>query len=233
MSGIILVVYILAGVLPALFLMRYIYLKDKIEKEPLPMLMKLCLSGIYAAFLALLLEMLGGELLANMQFSSRTYFVIADAVMIGISEELSKFFFLYRRTWRSPHFNYRYDGVVYAVFVSLGFAAFENVMYLLQYGLSIAVSRGLLAVPAHMAFGVFMGSFYGSAKIYDVYGKEGKAFLYNFFGVFVAAALHAFYDACAMLDNDTAMMLFIGFVIVMYIVVIHKVRHESRTDRPI
>ena len=35
--------------------------------------------------------------------------------------------------------------MVYAVFVSLGFAAFENVQYVFHYGLSVALPRALWA----------------------------------------------------------------------------------------
>lgn len=230
---VILAVYIGAAVLPALFLMRYIYVHDKIEKEPLGLLGKLVLSGVYSAFLAILLETIGTNLLDSAGFTDETKYIIATAIMVGLSEEIAKYIFLYLRTWKSPHFNFRYDGIVYAVFVSLGFAAYENIRYVFYYGLSVAPSRALLAVPAHMAFGVFMGSFYGRAKILDVYGQESNSRLLRFAGVLIAAALHAFYDACAMLQSETAMILFIIFVIIMYIVVIRKVRNESRTDTEI
>lgn len=229
----ILVIYIAAAVLPALFLMRYIYVHDKIEKEPGSLLMKLALSGVYAAFLAILLETIGTKLIDGAGFTDEKKYTIAIAIMVGLSEEIAKFVFLYLRTWRSHHFNFRYDGIVYAVFVSLGFAAYENIRYVFHYGLMVAPSRALLAVPAHMAFGVFMGSFYGRAKVLDVYGRESESKLLLAVGVLLPAALHAFYDACAMLQSKTAMTLFIVFVIAMYIIVIRKVRRESRTDKEI
>ena len=229
----ILVIYIAAAVLPALFLMRYIYVHDKIEKEPGSLLMKLALSGVYAAFLAILLETIGTKLIDGAGFTDEKKYTIAIAIMVGLSEEIAKFVFLYLRTWRSHHFNFRYDGIVYAVFVSLGFAAYENIRYVFHYGLMVAPSRALLAVPAHMAFGVFMGSFYGRAKVLDVYGRESESKLLLAVGVLLPAVLHAFYDACAMLQSKTAMTLFIVFVIAMYIIVIRKVRRESRTDKEI
>lgn len=229
----ILVIYIAAAVLPALFLMRYIYVHDKIEKEPGSLLMKLALSGVYAAFLAILLETIGTKLIDGAGFTDEKKYTIAIAIMVGLSEEIAKFVFLYLRTWRSHHFNFRYDGIVYAVFVSLGFAAYENIRYVFHYGLMVAPSRALLAVPAHMAFGVFMGSFYGRAKVLDVYGRESESKLLLAVGVLLPAALHAFYDACAMLQSKTAMTLFIVFVIAMYIIVIRKVRRESQTDKEI
>ena len=224
------VIYIIAGLLPAIFLMWYIYKNDKLEKEPIPLLRKLAFGGVLAAFLALFLEQVFSHVMSQINFPDESTMIICEAIMIGASEEASKLFFLKRNTWRSPAFNFRYDGIVYAVFVSLGFAAIENVLYVFQYGLGVAISRGLLAVPAHMAFGVFMGSFYGRAKVAEIYGRDSEKILNLVLCYVVPVALHAFYDACAMLGSDMAMILFIAFVIVMYIIVIRKVRNESKTD---
>ena len=230
MGTMVTVIYIAAALLPALFLMWYIYQKDKLEKEPGALLGRLFFSGVLAALLALFLEQLFQGVMDAFSYPSESAYIITEAIMIGLSEEFAKYFFLYRNTWRSPEFNFRYDGIVYAVFVSLGFAAIENILYVFQYGIGIALSRGLLAVPAHMAFGVFMGSFYGRAKMAEIYGRTSDMKAQLALAYVVPVALHAFYDACALLGSDTAMLLFVGFVIVMYIVVIRKVRMESRTD---
>ena len=132
------VIYIIAGLLPAIFLMWYIYKNDKLEKEPIPLLRKLAFGGVLAAFLALFLEQVFSHVMSQINFPDESTMIICEAIMIGASEEASKLFFLKRNTWRSPAFNFRYDGIVYAVFVSLGFAAIENVLYVFQYGLGVA-----------------------------------------------------------------------------------------------
>lgn len=223
-------IYVFAALIPAVFLMRYIYQHDKVEKEPPALLMRLVLSGVYAAILAVLLESLGGLVLSELAFPSTNAYAVATAVMVGLSEELSKYLFLRIRTWKNPNFNYRFDGLVYAVFVSLGFAALENVLYVFQYGMGVAVSRALLAVPAHMAFGVFMGIFYGRAKVCEAHGDCRNCKRNLMIGLLSAIILHSFYDACVMVENDIAMIIFIVFVVLMYIIVINKVRHEANTD---
>lgn len=65
--------------------------------------------------------------------------ILLAFLVVAVVEEGTKFFFLHQKTWHSPYFNYRYDAIVYAVFVSLGFAAFENVKYIFNYGLSVAL----------------------------------------------------------------------------------------------
>lgn len=224
-------VYLFAAILPAIVLLLMIYRQDKIERESTSLLLKLVFGGVLSALVALVLESIFGGILQNVYFSSVVTATIANAIMIGLSEEFAKMLFLKKYSWNSPEFNYMFDGIVYAVAVSLGFAAFENIFYVFQYGLSVAVSRALLAVPAHTAFAIYMGSFYGKAKYCDVYGQKKACRMNLLWGFLFAAGLHAFYDACALLGSDTAMLIFAAFVIIMYIIVIRKVRKESREDQ--
>ena len=141
----ILAIYVLAAVLPAVFLMRYVYRKDTVEKEPPALLASLALMGVFAALAAMVLERIGGSILNRLVSpSSRWYVILLAFLVVGAAEEGCKLFFLKRRSWWDPNFNYRFDGVVYAVFVSLGFAAFENVLYVFRYGLSVVLPRALL-----------------------------------------------------------------------------------------
>ena len=161
----VLAVYVLAAVLPAIFLMRYVYRQDQIEPEPVGLLASLVWKGVLAALAAIVLESLGQMVLdGQVSQDNPNYVYYLAFLVVAAVEEGTKLFFLYRRTWKEPDFNYRFDAIVYAVFVSLGFAAFENVKYVFSYGLSVALPRAILAVPGHMGFAVFMGIFYGRAK---------------------------------------------------------------------
>ncbi len=227
-------VYVLAAILPAIFLMRYIYNQDKYEKEPASLLWKLVLGGILAALAAMILERVVINIIMPLfTYIDMTSYSITEAIMVGIIEEGCKFYFLKRYTWNNQNFNFRYDGVVYAVFCSLGFAAFENIMYVFSYGLSVAFTRALLAIPAHMGFAVFMGSFYGRAKVCEVRGNDSGRTANLILGYLSAVCLHAFYDATAMVGTDTATIMFVIFVLLMYFVVFRKVKHESQSDQQI
>jgi RsiW-degrading membrane proteinase PrsW (M82 family) len=230
----ILAIYVLAAVLPAVFLMRYIYRQDTVEPEPPGLLASLIFMGVLAALASIVLETVGEVLLDSLvDADSPWYTVLLAFLVVAAVEEGTKFFFLKRRTWRDPNFNYRFDGVVYAVFVSLGFAAFENVKYVFTYGLSVAVPRALLAIPGHMGFAVFMGVFYGRAKLREDWGDELGCRVNLLLGYLVAVLLHGFYDACAMAGTGRATVAFIIFVAVMYIVVFRLIRRESATDTPV
>ena len=228
------IVYLLAALLPALFLMRYIYRKDTIEKEPKGMLVGLVFLGVAAAVVAVIFETLGTNLLSNyLSADDPAYMIVLAFLVVAVVEEGAKYLFLVWRTWRDPNFNYRFDGIVYAVFVSLGFAAFENISYVMGYGLTTAVARALLAIPAHMGFAVFMGYFYGRAKRCNDVGNVRGRRLNLWASFLVAVFLHGFYDACALLGTLLSTLVFVAFVIAMYIIVIRLVKKESQTDQPV
>lgn len=227
-------IYILAAVLPAVFLMRYIYRQDTVEREPPGLLVSLVVQGVFAALAAIVLERLAqGVLGALIAPGSPVYTILTAFLGVAAIEEGTKFFFLRRRTWNDPNFNYRFDGVVYAVFVSLGFAAFENIEYVFRYGLGVSVPRALLAIPGHMGFAVFMGAFYGRAKLCDGWGNAFGRRANLWAGYLAAVVLHGVYDSCAMLRSTTATAAFVVFVAVMYVVVFRRIRREAQTDTPV
>lgn len=230
----ILAIYVLAAVLPAAFLMRYVYRQDSIEKEPPELLGSLILMGVFAALASIALEMLGESVLPALIDTSSPYYVVVLAfLVVGVVEEGTKLFFLYRRTWRDPNFNFRFDGIVYAVFVSLGFAAFENLRYVFRYGLSVALPRALLAIPGHMGFAVFMGLFYGRAKLCADCGNTAGKRRNLLAGYLSAVFLHGFYDTCAMIGTDHSTVIFLIFVAVVYVIVFRLIRREATEDEPV
>ncbi|MCR5782407.1 MAG: PrsW family intramembrane metalloprotease [Clostridia bacterium] len=229
-----LAIYIGAAVIPAVGLMFYVYRKDMAEPEPPALLLSLIFWGIVAAFIAMIPEIVG-ERIVGIRFDPESfeYTAVLAFFVIGIAEEGAKFWMLYRRTWRDPNFNYRFDGIVYAVFVSLGFAAFENVRYVFNYGLAVALPRALLAIPGHASFAVVMGLFYGLAKQYANSGYTVRARILNFIGVVLAVIMHGVYDTCALTSSNEAYVALIGFVIFLYVISFLVIRYQSRHDESI
>ena len=230
----ILAVYILAAVLPAVLLLRYVYRHDTVEKEPPGLLLLLLAMGVLAALCSGFLEGLAQTLLSLLVSPrSPVYVALLAFLVVAVIEEGTKLWLLRRCTWRHPAFNYRFDGIVYAVFVSLGFAAFENIQYVLSYGLSVALPRALLAVPGHMAFAVYMGVFYGRAKLCQGYGDPAGARRNLRRGYLWAVFLHGFYDTCAMTGTALATGVFIVFVAVVYFRAYRLLKRESALDSPV
>ena len=230
----VIILYILAAVVPAIFLMRYIYKHDTVEKEPPYLLWSLIVCGVAAALCSIALEWLGNIILdVSVSQDSRYYVLILAFLVVAAVEEGTKLFFLKRRTWYDLNFSHLFDGIVYSAFVSLGFAAFENIKYVFSYGISIALPRALLAVPGHLGFSVFMGIFYGRAKLCANRGHKAGKILNLIFGYLSAVFLHGFYDTCTMIGTTAANIVFYSFVAVMYIVVYILIKKASLKDRPV
>ena len=124
---------------------------------------------------------------------------------------------LFRNSWNTPEFNCVFDGVVYAVFVSLGFALWENISYVLNYGIYSAFARALTAIPGHACFGVFMGVFYSAAKKYERYGDISSMSICRFMAILVPVLLHGSYDFIATMETDGFNYVFIIFVAILFI----------------
>lgn len=225
-------ILIAAAVIPAIILLVKVYQADRLEKESPWMLMSLVLYGIIATALAMVAERLGMGLLSRFaQPDSRLYRILMYFGIVAFAEEGAKYLLLKRRTWHSWEFNCQFDGVVYAVFVALGFALWENIGYVIQYGMSTALVRAVTAVPGHACFGVFMGVFYGMAKRYDRAGREAQSGAFRKLALLGPAFLHGCYDYIA---TDTSLeytWIFLVFVGAMFLVSFLLVRRMSRDDR--
>ena len=212
------IVLIAAAIIPALFLMIRIYKIDHLEKESGPLLRKLVVAGILSSLIALVEERVLSYLLANfVSYGSLAYNVILYFVVVAVSEESSKYLMLFRNSWNTPEFNCVFDGVVYAVFVSLGFALWENISYVLNYGIYSAFARALTAIPGHACFGVFMGVFYSAAKKYERYGDISSMSICRFMAILVPVLLHGIYDFIATMETDGFNYVFIIFVAILFI----------------
>lgn len=230
----ILIIYISAAIIPAIFLMKYIYKMDTYEKEPSALLWNLVLQGVIAALASMVLEAIGEGILglSKLDVNSPKYKIILSFFVVAVVEEGTKYFFMARRTWDDPNFNFRFDGIVYAAFTSLGFAAFENIQYVFNFGLSVAFPRAILAIPGHLGFSVVFGYFYGRARHYANRHQDVRKVINLIVGYACAVFLHGFYDSCAMIQTSGSTIVFILFVAIMYFVIFNLIRRESRENEP-
>lgn len=225
-------ILIVAALIPAIILLIWVYKADKLDKEPPLLLFSLVLYGIIATVLAMVAERVGSWLLdLFLEEGSLAYQAIFYFVIVAFSEEGAKYLLLKRRTWNSPAFNCQFDGVVYAVFVSLGFALWENIGYVTMYGLGTALVRAVTAVPGHACFGVFMGAWYGLSKRYQGLGHEGVSKLCRALALLFSAFLHGCYDFIAALENPHYGWAFAAFVAILFVVALFLVRKMSKHDR--
>lgn len=217
-----------AALLPPLVLMWIVDRMDKVEKEPRALLWGLFLRGVLAMFPILVLEVVADQFIDFFYWNPMVYLFLAYFVVPGFIEEGIKYRVLLRRTWNDPNFNYRFDGVVYAVFVSLGFAAVENVMYVLTSGFSTAVARAIFSIPGHAMFGVVMGAGIGRAKWLFDHNQREQAAAARSRAWILAAILHGLYD---FLLVGFGWIFYVYFVLLL-IYVIRLLRQSAREDGP-
>lgn len=210
---------LLTALLPIAVLAFYIYNKDKEKPEPTGLLMKAFFFGVLSVFVSLCISIPLGELgfypsepTTIIGSISRAFFAAA------IPEEIAKFLMLLLVLRNNTYFDEKMDGIVYAVCVSLGFAAFENVMYLfsnMDDFLSVGLTRALFAVPGHFCDGVLMGYYYSKVRFCSSATTKDQ--------IMVLAApiiLHGLYDAILFVIPVAPYIS--GLLVIVFLVFCHK-----------
>ncbi|MBR0296021.1 MAG: PrsW family intramembrane metalloprotease [Paludibacteraceae bacterium] len=188
---------ILAAILPPFLLVLYIWWKDRYQREPFLELAKAFFYGVISAGIAIVFEtalsymsLVPSEPTTLLQATWKAF------VGAAIPEELAKLLMLWLLLRRSKYFDERFDGIVYAACIGMGFAATENIIYLfsnLEQWQSVAVGRAMFAVPGHFFFAVAMGYFYSMIYFGDMsWRKSARIF-------WVPVLLHGTYDALLMM----------------------------------
>lgn len=216
-------ILILLAVAPVFVIAFYIYFRDKYEKEPITLLLKALLMGalitIPIVFTERIFSLIGALLPQIGKAAWDAFFVAA------LCEEGFKMAALLLLIWKNPAFNEKFDGIVYATFISLGFAGIENLMYVMNFGISTGLVRAFTAVPAHAIFGICMGYFIGMAKFYY---KKRKRYIYRAF--LLPFVLHGIYDFILMSGKNYLLILFVPFIIYMWIVGFKRMKSLNKSS---
>ena len=206
------IILLLSAGLPVVIFLVAIYRKDTI-KEPPKMILKCFFFGCLATIPILFIE----QFVSGFNvFTTPHWYAFYDAfITAALVEEGVKFLFLYWIIWKSREFDQYYDGIVYAVFISLGFAFIENILYVAEYGFGTAILRAVLSIPGHGLFGVAMGYFFALAK-FSVKHKGGLLWL----SFFVPFLFHGIYDFILMYIGESdngllILLLFLGLIALM------------------
>lgn len=215
------------AVIPVIILCFYIYKSDTLEKEPLWLLLSLFIFGVISTVPAVFLERLYQMVFPIVEGDLASIFLYSF-IGIALIEEGYKALFTYLIVYRNKNFDHIFDGIVYAVFMSLGFATLENILYLFRYGLDLALSRGIVSVPAHAFYAVSFGFFLGKAKKASVHGSKGKAFVFLMLSVMVPILLHGIFDFLLLSDNQTLYTFFLVFVVFLYIISFIQVKTHAK-----
>ncbi len=206
---------------PVVIIAVYVYFRDRYEREPLHLLLKSLAAGALIVLPIILFESVFISLMPQISKSFEAFYTAF--VVAGFTEETFKFLALMVLIWPNRNFNEKFDGIVYAVFISLGFAAIENMKYVFEHGVQTGYIRMIISVPAHALFGVTMGYYTGLARFY----RRGKVQLL-FRALFYPFLLHGFFDFILMLGNKRLLLLFIPFVAFLYYDGFRRMKNLSR-----
>lgn len=225
---------LLLSILPSIILLIVVWKGDRYEKEPPGLLIKLFLLGSLTTISAFIIEYLFGNVILSFMNQQGILFALIDNfLVVAVAEEAGKYFVLKKVTWKHPALNFTFDAVVYAVAVSLGFATLENILYLIDGSVFLALSRALFSVPGHFIDALYMGYYYGLARFSDAYNddrlKKGNLRL----AFWVPVLIHGFYDFCLNTEYGIFILIFLIFEAVLTFFAVRKFLKLSRIVAPI
>ena len=229
-----------AALLPIIGLCAFIYFKDK-NKEPKGLLALIFFLGLLSVIPVVVCELVFEFIFPMVE--NANFIVVFLEVLFGIAiyEELFKWLITKFIGYNNKEFDEVYDILVYSVFASLGFACFENILYVLQNGLGNAFMRALLAVPGHTCFAIAMGYFMSRAKVAQMNGNK-IIYVRNMILSYIApVVLHTFYDALLLYSGEVTTVVdlyvslipFLIFYIIMVIVCFITVDKTARVQQKI
>jgi len=186
------------AVAPGCAIVFYIYWKDRYDREPLKDLAISFFLGMICIIPALLIQTgLQPTLKHYFPNYSISYFSLFAFIVVALSEELCKFIMM--RFYAYPHksFDEPFDGITYSVMVGMGFATFENIEYVLNFGFETGLIRMFLSVPAHGTFAVLMGYYFGLAKF-----DRKNSLRHMLKGLLLATFFHGAFDFFLFLQDS-------------------------------
>ncbi len=171
---------------PGFFIMSLIYNLDVQNKEPLWLL---AITFILGAVILLIDIDILKYLLSFIDVENKVLSTGIEALTVSTTEEVLKFLVVILIIYPNKHFDEPFDGIVYSVFVGMGFATVENLTFVLQGSASLALMRMFTAVPAHFVFAVIMGYYLGKTKS----NKKGQL-IFIALAILIPIIFHASYD---------------------------------------
>ena len=208
------------AIAPALICAFYIYIRDKYEKEPIRLLLIGIIFGVIITYPIIHTENIVTARLPAVGKAAEAFYL--SFIVAAFVEEGYKFILLYFLTWKNKNLNERFDGIVYAVFISLGFAGLENILYVLSPemgGFETALMRAVYSVPGHAFFGVAMGYYFALSKFEN---HNRKSFMLKAF--LVPWAIHGVYNFILLSGYKYFMFAFIPFLFWLWLSGFKKMR---------
>ncbi len=219
---------IIAAIAPAALLLIVFYKLDRYDPEPIKLLVKLYVLGMISVIPIIIVERILQAFNIFRFYGSDLMNLYEALVVAGFSEELFKWGIVLLIAFRHKAYDEYLDGIIYCVYVSLGFATVENILYVIEGSYSVAVMRAILAVPAHMLFGVSMGYYLSIAKFSPKKIIRSRYFAYS---LIIPILLHGAYDYILMSQYRFLLFFFIPYVVWMWGFNLRKLKVYHQNSR--
>ena len=226
---------VLASIIPVLIILTVIYNMGEVKKQPLWVLVILFLGGILSwVIVRYISRVLGNDIYKsqieiNESLGNKGFFLVSFGI-IAIIEEISKYIVITIMCFKNKYFKNPYDAIMYAVCISLGFAFVENIMYINNYGMGVAISRAIFSIPAHASFGIIMGYYLGVSKLCSDKGESNASAFTRYAAFFIPLIFHGFYDFLLNFNTESIYIIFLIYVIIMYAFVIFLLLRLNKID---
>lgn len=205
------------SIAPALALFSFFYLRNQMATEPRTTLFHTFIYGAILTFPILFLQFVVNE---EKIFSS---VLMQDVLFSGVVEEFFKWFILLIAIYHHIEFDDPYDGVLYGVSISLGFATVENILYILSFGLDTAFMRALMPVSSHALFGVVMGYYLGRAK----FTGRNSSIRYQAVSLALPMLLHIIFNFILTIEGKWAYIM-LPFMLFLWWFALRKVKNAHK-----
>jgi len=222
----------LGGTLPAILWLLFWLREDKRCPEPRGLIMVAFFAGMIAVPLVIPIESFVQDL-----FVGSTLFVL---LLWAVIEELIKFIAAYITVLRNKAVNEPVDLVIYMITIALGFAAFENTLFLLSPiadGFVVeSILTGNLRFVGAMLLHTVASATIGAALAFSFFSKRITRRFSLFIGLILASALHALFNFSILnskVDNGL-LLTFLGvwFGIIILILLFERIKRIQK-PRPI
>lgn len=223
---------IILAILPVFLIGLYCYKKDTV-KEPKAIIRKLLLGGILSGVFVIIFSLIIFTFfpsLTNHEELNLIGIFFYSFIFVALTEEAFKLLIIYKFSYNDKEFNQAYDIMLYSIFVGLGFALFENIIYVLgnANGILTAITRAFTAVPAHACLQTFMGYYLYLAKV-----TPTKKKYYFRLSLIIPMLMHGLYDFLILSGNINLIILDFIFLLSILIISVIKIKKLVNFDKSI
>lgn len=181
-------ILVLAFILIAVCVVWFMLKKDKGEREPVSALWIAAGFGLVGAIAAGFIEHYTIPLNLITGTSGSTAGTLFGTLGVGLIEETLKFVPLAIFIYPKKYFNEHTDGIIYFAIAGLAFGVPENILYSLQFGTKVGLSRLILTPIFHATTTSLVGYVLVKSKV------DKKPIILTAFALLLAILLHGFYD---------------------------------------